>query len=96
MASQIPGVSIVYSTVSSGADKKTHKKTSKLRVTGLCEGNSPHKGPVTMKMFPFDDVTVIVIISLASRQSYDCSSASEATTMNDMGKDRTIAQNETT
>ena len=38
------------------------KKTSKLRVTGLCEGNSPrpvnspHIGPVTRKMFPFDDV----------------------------------------
>ena len=28
------------------------KKTSKLRVTGLCEGNSP----VTRKRFPFDDV----------------------------------------
>ena len=41
------------------------KKTSKLRVTGLCVGNSPgpvnspHKGPVTRKMFPFDDVTMI-------------------------------------
>ena len=38
------------------------KKTSKLRVTGLCAGNSPgpvnsqHKGPVTREMFPFDDV----------------------------------------
>ena len=37
------------------------KKTSKLRVTGLCVGNSPGpvnppKGPVTRKMFPFDDV----------------------------------------
>ena len=38
------------------------KKTSNLRVTGLCEGNSPvtgecpHKGPVTLKMFPSDDV----------------------------------------
>ena len=38
------------------------KKTSKLRVTGLCAENSPgpvnspHKGPVTRKMFPFDDV----------------------------------------
>ena len=38
------------------------KKTSKLRVTGHCAGNSPgpvnslHKGPVTRKMFPFDDV----------------------------------------
>ena len=38
------------------------KKTAKLRVTGLCEGkpprpvDSPHKGPVTRKMFPFDGV----------------------------------------
>ena len=36
------------------------KRASKLRVTGLCEGNSPvnspHKGPVTWKRFPLDDV----------------------------------------
>ena len=38
------------------------KKTSKLRVIGLCAVsspgpvNSPHKWPVTRKMFPFDDV----------------------------------------
>ena len=42
--------------------KRWSKKTSKLRVTGLCAGNSPgpvnspHKRPVTRKMFPFDDV----------------------------------------
>ena len=42
------------------------KKTSKLGVTGLCAGNSPgpvyspHKGPVTRKMFPFDDVIMEV------------------------------------
>ena len=41
------------------------KETSKLRVTGLCVGNSPgpvnspHKGPVTRKIFPFDDVIMI-------------------------------------
>ena len=41
------------------------KKTSKLRVTGLCAGNSPgpvnspHKGPVTRKMFPLDDVIML-------------------------------------
>ena len=38
------------------------KNTSKLRVPGLCvgnsPGNSPHKWPVTRKMFPFDDVTM--------------------------------------
>ena len=42
--------------------RRRSKKTSKLRVTGLCAGNSPgpvnspHKRPVTRKMFPFDDV----------------------------------------
>ena len=42
--------------------RRRSKKTSKLRVSGLCVGNSPgpvntpHKGPVTRKMFPFDDV----------------------------------------
>ena len=42
--------------------RRRSKKTSKLRATGLCEGihqwplNSPHKWPVTRKMFPFDDV----------------------------------------
>ena len=36
-------------------------KTLKHRVTGICEGNSPvtHKGPVTRKMFPFDDVIMV-------------------------------------
>ena len=42
--------------------RRRSKKTLKLRATGLCVGNSPgpvnspHKGPVTRKMFPFDDV----------------------------------------
>ena len=42
------------------------KKTSKIRVTGLCVGNSPgpvnspHKGPVTRKIFPFDDVIMLM------------------------------------
>ena len=38
MASQIISVSIIYSAVYSGADQL---KTSKLRITGLWEGNSP-------------------------------------------------------
>ena len=42
--------------------RRWSKKTSKLRVTGLSAGNSPgpvnspHKWPVTRKMFPFDDI----------------------------------------
>ena len=38
------------------------KKTSKLCVTGLCVGNSPHKWPVTRKMFPFNDVIMCFVI----------------------------------
>ena len=51
------------------------KKTSKLRVTGLCAGNSPghvnspHKGPVTRKMFPFDDVIMGNVNRHAALQS---------------------------
>ena len=58
IASQITSLTIVYSTVYSDADQRK----TKLRVTGLCAGihrgtvNSPHKWPVTLKMFPFDDV----------------------------------------
>ena len=37
MASQITSLTIIYSTVYSGADKK---KTLKLHVTGLCAGDS--------------------------------------------------------
>ena len=48
--------------------RRRSKKTSKLRVTGLCVGNSPgpvnspHKGPVTRKMFPFDDVIMMIYL----------------------------------
>ena len=39
--------------------RRRSKKTSKLRVTGLCGGNSsPHKGPVTRKMSPFDGIII--------------------------------------
>ena len=36
--------------------RRRSKKTPKHSVTGLCVGNSPHKWPVTRKMFPFNDV----------------------------------------
>ena len=48
--------------------RRRPKKTSKLLVTGLCAGNSPgpvnspHKRPVTRKMFPFDDVIMKILI----------------------------------
>ena len=47
MVSQITSFTIVYSTVYSGADQR---KTTKLRVTGLCEGNSPGTGEFPAQM----------------------------------------------
>ena len=59
MASQITSLTIVYSTVYSGADQIKHQSPASLAfVRGIHRGpvNSPHKWPVTRKLFPFDDV----------------------------------------
>ena len=59
MASQITSLTIVYSTVYLGADQWKHQSSASLAfVRGIHRWpvNSPHKGPVTRKMFPFDDV----------------------------------------
>ena len=59
MASQITGVSIVYSVVCSGADQRKHQSSvSPSFVRGIHQWpvNSLHKGPETRKMFTFDDV----------------------------------------
>ena len=58
VASQITSPTIVYSTVYSGADQRKHQSSSSLAfVWGIhrCPVNSPHKWPVTRKMFQFDD-----------------------------------------
>ena len=47
IASQITSLTIVYSTVYSGADQGKHKK---LRVTGLCVGNTPGTGKFPTQM----------------------------------------------
>ena len=59
IASQITGVAIVYSTFCSGADQRKHPSSASLAfVRGIHRWpvNFPRKGPVTRKMFPFDDV----------------------------------------
>ena len=59
IASQITSLTIVYSTVYSDADQRKHQSSSSLAfVREIHRGpvNSPHKWPVTRKMFPFDDV----------------------------------------
>ena len=70
MASQITSLTIVYSTIYSGPDQRKYYSSASLAfVWGIHRGpvNSPHKGPVTRKKFPFDDV----IMSLASGRRCD-------------------------
>ena len=58
-ASQIPSPTIVCSTGYSGADQRKHQSSVSLAfLLGIHRWrvNSPHKGPVTRKTFPFDDV----------------------------------------
>ena len=59
IASQIASLTIVYSIVHSDADQRKHQSSASLAfVWGIHRGpvNSPHKWPVTRKMFTFDDV----------------------------------------
>ena len=59
MASQITSLMIIYSTVHSGADQRKHQSSASLAfVRGIHRWpvNSLHKGPVTQKIVPFDDV----------------------------------------
>ena len=66
MAFQIAGVSIVCSTVGSGADQRKQQSSASLVfVRGIRRWpvNSPHKWPVTRKMFPFDYVIMYYVVS---------------------------------
>ena len=59
IASQITSLMIVFSTVYLDTDQRKHQSSASLAfVRGIHRRpvNSPHKWPVTRKMFPFDDV----------------------------------------
>ena len=62
MASQITSLTIVYSTVYSGADHRKHKISAWLAFVQGIHGwpvNSPYKMPVTRKVFLFDEVIIL-------------------------------------
>ena len=67
MAPQITSLSTVYSTVCSGAHQRKHQSSV---LSAFGKGilrwpvNSPHKGPVTQKIFSFDDAIMKERISL--------------------------------
>ena len=68
MASQISSLTIVYSSVCSRAAQRKYQSSASLAfVRGVHRWpvNSPHKGPVTPKMFPFDDVIINFVITIA-------------------------------
>ena len=59
IASQITGLTIVYSFFHSGTDQIKHQSSASLAFVRWIHRwpvNSPHKKPVMWKMFPFDDV----------------------------------------
>ena len=66
VASQITSVSIVCSTLGSGPDQRIHQRSASLAfVRGIHRWavNSPHKGSVTRKMFPFNDVIMLEMLT---------------------------------
>ena len=66
MASQITSRTSVYATVYSGTDQRKHQSPASLAfVRGIHRWpvNFPHKGPVTRKIVPFDDVIMDVSVS---------------------------------
>ena len=71
IAFQIAGASIVYSNVCSDVDQRKHQSSVSLAfVRGIHRWpvNSPHKGPVTWKMIPFDDVIMTETRMLSESQ----------------------------
>ena len=72
MPTQITCVSIVWSTVCSGADQRKHQSAASLAFArGIHRSpvDSPHKGPVTWKMLPFDDAIMQRWMCVESEQS---------------------------
>ena len=71
MASQITGVSIVCWPAGSDAGQRKHQSSTSLvlvRENNQRQVNSPHKRPVTRKMFPFDDVIMHFIFQARHAQ----------------------------
>ena len=74
MGSRITSLTIIYSIVYSGADQRKHQSSASLAfVRGIHQWpvNAPHKGPVTWKMFSFDDVIIFMWHKLASQGQCD-------------------------
>ena len=81
IASQITSLTIVYSIVYSDTDQRKHQSSASLAfVRGIHQGlvNSPHKWPVTRKMFPFDDVIMNYANTVTADAMVPCVAKSSA------------------
>ena len=71
MASWITSLTIVYSIVYSGEDQRKLQSSASLAFVRWIHRrpvNSPHKWPVTRKMFPFDDVIMVYPVKYPSHK----------------------------
>ena len=67
MASQITSITTLYSIIYWSVHQRKHQSSASLTfMRGIHRGpvNSPHKGPVTRKMFPFDEVIMMMLWSI--------------------------------
>ena len=73
IASQITSLTIVFSIVYSDADQRKYQSSASLAfVRGIHRGpmNSPHKSPVTRKIFPFNDVIIFPGLTIAHHDAF--------------------------
>ena len=73
MVSQITNLTTVYLTVYSGIDERKHQSSASPafgRGIHWWPVTSPHKGPLTRKMFPFDDVIMANQVEKGDNLSY--------------------------
>ena len=64
VASQLTNLTIIYSTFYSSADQSKHQSSASLAYVWGMPVNSPHKWPITRKLFPFDDVIMFRVIMI--------------------------------
>ena len=67
MASQITSLTIVYSTVYSGANQSKHQSSASVALVW-----ENHRGPVSQKMFPFDDVIIWIMNFFWRTNTWKC------------------------
>ena len=73
--SQITSITVVYSTFYSGAGQRKHQSSTPLAFVQWIHRwpvNSPHKWPVTWKVFPCDDAIMTSLSQVSSLHSVSC------------------------